>query len=211
MLPLSIRGVRSVVAGLVVSMLVVIAAPPALASDVGTALSLINSSRAKAGLPPVALDGTLNSVAQGHANRMAQQGRVYHNGSYPSGAGAWEAWGENVGSGPTVSNIHSAFMNSSSHRVNILNSRFNAVGIGVARWSGGLMLVQDFLDRPGESAPAPPKPAPAPRPVVRRVAPPPPPPPPPAPPPPPPPPPPDKPLQLESLYWIEEERIPELI
>src|SRR5918992_4959126 len=103
MLPLSTRGVRSVVAALVVSMLVVVAAPPAHASDVGTALSLINSSRAKSGLPPVSLDGTLNSIAQGHANRMASQGRVYHNSSYPSGAGAWEAWGENVGSGPSVS------------------------------------------------------------------------------------------------------------
>lgn len=200
MLRVSVRAAQIVVAALIVSLFVAVQTPTASASEAGRLVTLINSSRAKAGLPPLAVDGTLNSIASAHAHRMAQQNRVYHNPSYPGGAGAWQSWGENVGYGSNADQVHNALMNSSIHRANILSRAFNALGVGTASSPKGLMVVEDFLQRPGG---APPPPNPKPRPVVRPAAP---------PPPPPPPPEPDKPLQLSSTYTaVVVERQPELI
>lgn len=201
MLRMSVRPAQIVVVALVVSLFVAVQTPNASASDTGRLVSLINSSRAKAGLPPLAVDGTLNSIAQAHANRMAQQSRAYHNPSYPNGAGSWQSWGENVGYGPSADQVHNALMNSSMHRANILSRAFNVVGVGVAASPKGLMVVEDFLQKAGGPAPAPSKPKPKP---VAKPGPP--------PPPPPPPPEPDKPLQLPSTYTAAvTERQPELI
>jgi hypothetical protein len=131
------------------------------------------------------LDSTLNAIAQAHAESMASQGRIFHNASYPSGAGAWFAYGENVGYATSVDSVEKAFMASSTHRANILSPVYTHVGVGVATWSGGVMAVEDFLARPGAAAPAPvrpravspPKPAPPPpAPPLPEPAPPPPPP-----------------------------------
>jgi cysteine-rich secretory family protein len=158
----------------------------AISGSASRLYSLINGDRSSRGLSPLQLDSTLNSIAQAHAELMASQGRIFHNASYPSGAGAWFAFGENVGTSSSVDSVEKAFMASSTHRANILNSNFTHVGVGVAATSSGVMVVEDFLARPGGAQPAP---APArPRAVTQSqpAPPPPPPPPPPAPPPPPP-------------------------
>lgn len=150
-------------------------------------LSLLNGARSRSGLAPISFDPTLNSIAQGHAQRMASQGKIFHNGSYPSGAGSYQSYGENVGSSSgNIDDVHRAFMNSATHRANILKPAFNLVGIGVARYAGGVMVVQDFISRAGVVArsatprkvsankapapqpPAPPPPPPPPPPKVER-------------------------------------------
>lgn len=165
-----------------------LASSPASAGEGDRLLSLVNSARARAGLPAVAADAKLNSIASEHAQRMASAGRIYHNSSYPSQAEPWQAWGENVGSGPSIDEVHKAFMQSPTHRANILSSKFDLLGVGVATYSGGIMVVQDFLKRPGttqvlsnkvRSAPARPRP-------------------------PPPPPPPD-PLEPVGCHWVAPE------
>jgi hypothetical protein len=145
--------------------------PACSATSGGGLISLINQARSRAGLAPLTPDGTLNSIAQAHSARMASQGSLFHNPSYPGSAGEWIAWGENVGTGADVNLVHQMFMGSSKHRQNILNGRFTIVGVGVTPWSGGIMVVEDFLTRPGDSAPAPPPPppkpaAPAPKPAA---------------------------------------------
>jgi hypothetical protein len=107
---------------------------------------------------------------------MAAQGRVYHNPYMPGQAGSWREWGENVGGGGSVDDIHNAFMNSSEHRANILGPAYNLIGIGVASWSGGVMVVEDFVARDGVAgqyvaprvvaAPPPPPPSPPAPPAV---------------------------------------------
>lgn len=151
--------------------------------ETSRALALINSSRQNAGLPPVSGDSSLNSAAQRHAQRMAAEGRIYH--SSFSGTSDSTSWGENVGRGPDVDSVHRAFMSSSTHRGNILNRSFTHVGVGVAAYSGGVMVVHDFVGRPGSvsSAPAPVASKPRVRVASKASAAP-------APPPPPPPPPP---------------------
>src|SRR4051794_37388300 len=48
----------------------------AQSSDVGSYLSQINALRASVGAPPLQLDGTLNSLAQGWAQHLADQGSL---------------------------------------------------------------------------------------------------------------------------------------
>jgi hypothetical protein len=172
--------------------------PASASGEASRLLQLINSARAQSGIGPVAFDGTLASIAQSHARRMAAEGRIYHNPSYPGSAGAWEAWGENVGTAPDVDAAHRAFMASSTHRRVLLNPAFTRVGIGVAYWSQGIMVVEDFIRRPGDSAsaPAPPRVAVS-RPAAPRA-----PPAQPAPPPPPPPPPVVEPTEPLGCHWV---------
>ena len=57
----------------------------------------------------------------------------------------WWTWAENVGRGWSVDGLHHAFMNSSFHSSNILNSSYNYVGVGVAYgWDGRVYVAQVF-------------------------------------------------------------------
>jgi uncharacterized protein YkwD len=46
-------------------------------------------------------------------------------------AGVWQRLGENVGVGATVAAIHDAFLHSPHHYENIVDPRWDQVGIGV--------------------------------------------------------------------------------
>ena len=62
----------------------------------------------------------------------------------------WCAAAENVGrsgDGGTLGGVHTAFMNSSGHRANILNARWTDLGVGVARDARGeYFVVHVFAD-----------------------------------------------------------------
>lgn len=179
------RPLAGLFAGLVAVAAIQVQAPraAALSGPGARLLQLINGARASAGMAPLILDSKLTSIAQSHAQRMASQGRLFHNSSFPSLAAPWTSCGENVGAGSDPDSIHRAFMGSAEHRGNILNRAFNLAGIGVASWSGKLMVAEDFVARSGVSAPAAPRSS---RPSVKAPPAPPPAPPPPEPPPPPP-------------------------
>src|SRR5262249_31117358 len=107
---------------LLVSLLV--AVPSASASTASSFVSLVNSARASHGLHGYAVSSQLTSVALGQAERMASQQRLYHNPSLSSQVTNWKYVGENVGYGPDVSTLFTAFMNSAPHRANILDHDF---------------------------------------------------------------------------------------
>ena len=44
-----------------------------------------------------------------------------------------------------IENVHPALMGSSGHRANILNTSYNAVGIGVVEEKGKIYVTQDFI------------------------------------------------------------------
>jgi hypothetical protein len=114
--------------------------------------SSANSSRSSHGLSSYAVASDLTSIAQRHASAMAARRSIYHNSSMGSEVCCWRAIGENVGSGPSDSSVQSAFMNSSSHRANILSSTFNEIGVGTAKGSDGLIYVDEvFRARTGSS------------------------------------------------------------
>ena len=101
----------------------------------------------------------LVAMARRHSQRMASSGSIYHNGNLANEApGDWQSLGENVGMGPSCSDIHNAFMNSASHRKNIVDPKFNFVGVGVVTASDGTLYVTEvFMEA---SQPAPSQPAP---------------------------------------------------
>lgn len=117
----------------------------------------IQDERASAGLAgysaAVALVADLVAVARAHAEDMADQNRLHHNSRLPDQVEDWESLGENVGRGATVDDIHRAFMESPSHRAEILSTRSTQVGVGVVERDGVLWVVQVFRN-PSKPAPA---------------------------------------------------------
>jgi hypothetical protein len=79
--------------------------------------------------------------------------------------------GENVGTGPEVGAIMNAFVGSPSHYANIVDARYDYIGVGVTWGSDGRMYTAHvFMDLGGSSAPVP-APAPAPARVQAAAAP----------------------------------------
>ena len=118
-------------------------------------LSAINSTRSSAGLPALKMDGGLQSHARRHASDMVAADKIYHssNSELQSAAGSgWDKLGENVGRGGTVSSLHQAFLDSSSHRANI-HGDYNLVGIGTDTADDGRLYVTVVFMKKG-SAPA---------------------------------------------------------
>jgi hypothetical protein len=159
-----------------------LAAPSAASAD-GLAqanFDWVNAQRAAAGVAPLQAQGWAQGVAAAHSVDMADSGSIYHNmtGYMAVGHGAMGATflGENVAVGTGLDYAESALINSPPHRQNILDPRFNYVGIGAATdASGQVYVTEDFAQigtaaaaRP--AAPAAPQPvavaAPAPKPVV---------------------------------------------
>jgi hypothetical protein len=130
----------------------------------GEFIAQLNQARQSAGLPSVRVSGDLTAVARRHSERMASQGSLHHNPNLGSDVSGWQKVGENVGHGPSVGSIHSALMNSPSHRANILGGDWTEVGVGVVARDGALWVTQVFR-LPSGSAPAP-SPAPEPEPAA---------------------------------------------
>jgi uncharacterized protein YkwD len=102
-------------------------------TQVRTMRSLINQTRLVYNRIGLRLNSRLSLVAQRHSARMAKLNRLHHNPNLVKEVGdmPWKILGENVGVGSTVNTLHTAFMNSPSHRANILKSAYRQVGIGV--------------------------------------------------------------------------------
>jgi hypothetical protein len=157
------------------------AAPPAPAGataqdDPGGAarlLELINADRAAAGLGLLRSQGELSRIANEHSQRMAAAGSIWHNDALFTPAvkqlvGAVSV-GENVAfESGGMTRAHWMLMQSPGHRANIMNPRFDAVGIAVAVTGDGIAYLTQAFAQTGGAAPAPapaPVPVPSPAPV----------------------------------------------
>ena len=113
---------------------------------------LVNQSRAQHGLPRLAWNNQLGGLAADWSDHMAATGRFAHRDLRATMATAeyssFSRLGENilVGScGTRAQDMQNAFMNSPSHRANILSSGFNVVGIGVTcSGDGRVWVTQNF-------------------------------------------------------------------
>jgi putative cell wall-binding protein len=113
-------------------------------------IELINQDRADAGLGPVTEYWDLTDDARAWSDEMLSDGLISHNPDLASITTNWLSLAENVGGGSTVTQLHSAFMASSTHKANILNPAFDHVGVGVTHPSGGsLWVTVDFMDSGG--------------------------------------------------------------
>lgn len=108
--------------------------------------SLINKARTSRGRSALRFNESLSNYARKHSAAMASKNRLYHNDDLANWLRNWN-WnilGENVGVGPSISRLHTAFMNSPSHRANILDRRFRNVGVGVVSKNGRLWVTVIF-------------------------------------------------------------------
>ncbi|HJQ78209.1 MAG TPA: CAP domain-containing protein [Acidimicrobiia bacterium] len=122
----------------------------------GSFLSALNSYRNSNGLGSLTVDGGLRSHARNHTADMIAAGDWFHSSSAELQAAAGSGWtklGENVGHGPSVSSLHDAFVNSPSHRANMLGD-YNYVGIGTGTSSDGRLFVTVVFMKKGSTAPA---------------------------------------------------------
>ncbi len=142
-------------------------------------LSSTNSQRTANGVSALSANGLLNSAAQAKANDMVNRNYWSHqtpDGQQPwifiTGAGyQYLSAGENLAYGfMTSSATVTGWMNSPSHRSNLLSGTFTEVGFGIANsadfvGNGPQTVVVAMYAKPqGAPVPAPTPPAPAPAP-----------------------------------------------
>lgn len=117
---------------------------------------LLNEERSRAGLPSLARDLRLTVVARDHAWDMFDV-RVLSHYSPRTGGPAqrldrraipYAVVGENVAYAHNAALAHQGFLRSASHRRNILDPRFGAVGVGAVTVTGlGTLYVTVFVAR----------------------------------------------------------------
>ena len=116
-------------------------------------LQLINKERANAGLTALTTNSTLTAAA----NKRAQEIKQSFSHTRPDGSSfssvlkeygiSYRSCGENIAYGQkTPAEVMNAWMNSSGHRANILNSNYNKVGIGVYKVNGVIYWTQEFTN-----------------------------------------------------------------
>jgi len=168
-------------------------------SDEQTLFSLTNQDRTSNGVAALSWNGTLGGIARANPNSsvcgftVAGRSQDMVNRNYFShticgshlvfdivsadGIG-YQSAGENIGwttspDSASANAINSAFMNSSEHRANILDSLFTQIGIGAAGGSatdtccGGaaeVMFTEVFIQPSGSTPKPSPKPSPKPKP-----------------------------------------------
>lgn len=112
----------------------------------------LNQERQKAGLAILEWNELLAEAARSHSQTMAKDDKLAHQlaGEPPlqerialQGVRFTRA-GENIALTGYVEDVHLALMGSAGHRANMLNPKYNAVGIGVIKQSGKIYVTQDF-------------------------------------------------------------------
>ncbi len=123
------------------------AGPAGATSTEASVTSKINSARSARGVHRLSTRSDLVAVARGQARRMAARNALYHNPSLAQQVRNFRWVGENVGYGPTVAKVHSAFMASHGHKANLLDRDYTEVGVG-AVWAGGRVWIAQVFRKP---------------------------------------------------------------
>ena len=125
-------------------------------SDEKEVFNLINEQRQKNGLSALKMDEEVQRVARIKAQDMVNNNYFSHTSpSYGSPFDMLKSFqvsyrtaGENIAGNSTNSGAVNAWMNSSGHKANILNSSFNYTGIGVVSSPKyGKVYVQMFIGK----------------------------------------------------------------
>lgn len=128
----------------------------AMTADEKEVFDLINNQRTQNGLSALKLDTETLRVARIKAQDMVDNNYFSHNSpTYGSPFQmlnsfkiSYKTAGENIAGNSSNSSAVTAWMNSSGHKANILNSSFNYTGIGVVKSSKyGKVYVQMFLEK----------------------------------------------------------------
>lgn len=118
--------------------------------------NLINQKRSAAGLSSLKIDDEVQNVARIKAKDMVDNNYFSHNSPtygtpfnmLNSFKVSYKTAGENIAGNSSNSKAVEAWMNSSGHKANILNSNYNYTGIGVVNSSKyGKIYVQMFIGK----------------------------------------------------------------
>lgn len=116
-----------------------------LNAEQSQALDRLNADRRANNRTTLSTQSDAQSKAQAWAERLARENRLYHS-TLSQGIGVRWCWlAENVGYGSSIAGVQRAFMNSSGHRANVLSTRPNGVGVGVAHNGNRVFVVQVFI------------------------------------------------------------------
>ena len=127
-----------------------------MSSDEKEVFNLINKQRTNNGLKALTMDIGAQKVARVKAQDMVDNNYFSHNSpTYGSPFDmlksfkvSYKTAGENIAGNSTNSGAVNAWMNSSGHKANILNSSFNYTGIGVVSSKKyGKVFVQIFIGK----------------------------------------------------------------
>jgi len=127
-----------------------------LTADEQETFDLINAKRVANGLAPLKIDDELQNVARIKAQDMVDNNYFSHTSPVygspfdmiKSFGISYKTAGENIAGHSTNSGAVNAWMNSSGHKANILNSSFNYTGIGVVKSPKyGKIYVQMFMGK----------------------------------------------------------------
>lgn len=117
--------------------------------------NLVNNERQKLGIEKLTLDPKITQVSRNYANYLWTNHYFGHISLDGKDVGdrlklagiKYEIAGENLALAPTVITAHNGLMASEGHRDNILDTRFNKIGIGVVdNGIYGKIFVQVFTD-----------------------------------------------------------------
>ncbi|MHC3470012.1 CAP domain-containing protein [Streptomyces sp. 7R007] len=115
--------------------------PGGLERTAAEVVGLTNRERARAALPPLAVDPFLTRAAQAHSADMVA--RAFYSHTSPEGGRPWDraaaagarhrSVGENIACGQRfAAEVVEGWMNSPGHRANILKPDFTHIGVGFA-------------------------------------------------------------------------------
>lgn len=125
---------------------VTLVASSCVTADQTTVFNQVNESRTSRGVRAMGANQWLSDFAQNWAEFMAANCTLGHSRNYATANPyRWRSLAENVGRGQSLASTHNAFMNSASHKANIVNPNFNYVGTGVAKGCGYYWVVHEFM------------------------------------------------------------------
>ncbi|NLZ45437.1 MAG: hypothetical protein GX896_01970 [Clostridiales bacterium] len=126
---------------------------PNITSFANDIAALVNVERKAKGLSPIKVAPILNTAATIRSNEISTQATLSH--TRPNGTECFTIFdelnieyntiGENIASGySTAKDVMEAWMNSQGHKENILNSKYEYIGVGVVEKNGRYYWTQLF-------------------------------------------------------------------
>ncbi len=135
---------RSVLVGSVVVVLTLLLSA-CMSEEQTRAHDALNRDRRAHRLATLPTHDALNKKAQAWAVKLARDNRLSHSNLAQGLPGCYRAAGENVGYNTSVEAVQVGYMNSPTHRKNVLDRRWTHVGIGAAKNGNRWFTVQVFL------------------------------------------------------------------
>ena len=116
-----------------------------LSSAQSQVLTELNADRKANRLSALPTQADAQRKAQAWAEKLARENKLYHSTLSDGIKARWCSLGENVGYGGSIAAIEDAYMASPGHKANIVNSKWNGVGVGYARNGNRVFTVQVFI------------------------------------------------------------------